>query len=104
MVGNTVIVKLNAGNYITALRNGEIYVNIHTEAYPGGEIRGQLTPVKGLYFDTWMDGKQEVPAVENDAIGLAMGTISSDLRSMSYAMLLDNPTGPLVAAHIHSRV
>jgi len=101
VVGNTVIVKLNAGDYIPALRNGDIYVNIHTEAYPNGEIRGQLTPNDGLYFDTWMDGKQEVPAVENDAIGLAIGTISSDLTEMSYALLVDNPTGPFVAAHIH---
>ena len=25
-----------------ALMNGEVYVNIHTEQFPGGEIRGQL--------------------------------------------------------------
>ncbi|MBP9055827.1 MAG: CHRD domain-containing protein, partial [Saprospiraceae bacterium] len=101
VVGSTVIVKLNAGDYIAALRNGDIYVNIHTEAYPNGEIRGQLTPNDGLYFDTWMDGKQEVPAVDNDAIGLAIGTISSDLNTLSYALLVDNPTGPFTAAHIH---
>lgn len=101
VVGNTVIVKLKAGDYIAALRNGDIYVNIHTEAYPNGEIRGQLTPNDGLYFDTWMNGKQEVPSVSNDAIGLAMGTISSDLSTLSYALLVDNPTGPLTAAHIH---
>ncbi len=99
--GNTVIVKLKAGDYIAALRNGGIYVNIHTEAYPNGEIRGQLTPVKGIYFDTWMSGNQEVPAVTNDVIGLAIGTISADLTAMSYAMVVDNPTGPFVAAHIH---
>lgn len=27
---------------ITALNNGEFYVNIHTEEFPGGEIRGNL--------------------------------------------------------------
>jgi hypothetical protein len=101
VVGSTVMVKLDAGDYIAALRNGDIYVNIHTEAYPNGEIRGQLIATKGLYFDTWMDGKQEVPAVENDALGLAIGTISSDLTEMSYALLVDNPTGPFTAAHIH---
>jgi Cu/Zn superoxide dismutase len=101
VIGSTVMVKLDAGDYIPALRNGDIYVNIHTEAYPNGEIRGQLTPNDGLYFDTWMDGKQEVPSLENDAIGLAIGTISSDLSEMSYALLVDNPTGPFTAAHIH---
>ncbi len=25
-----------------AIRNGNIYVNVHTSAYPGGEVRGQL--------------------------------------------------------------
>ena len=28
---------------ITALNNGLFYVNIHTEEFPGGEIRGNLT-------------------------------------------------------------
>lgn len=28
---------------ITALNTGKFYVNIHTEAFPGGEIRGNLT-------------------------------------------------------------
>ena len=27
----------------TLLSSGQAYVNIHTQAYPGGEIRGQLT-------------------------------------------------------------
>jgi CHRD domain len=29
----------------TAIRTGEAYVNVHTEEYPDGEIRGQLAPV-----------------------------------------------------------
>jgi hypothetical protein len=28
---------------VTAMRNGETYVNIHTEQNPNGEIRGQIT-------------------------------------------------------------
>jgi hypothetical protein len=30
------------GELARAIRNGTAYVNVHTEKYPGGEIRGQL--------------------------------------------------------------
>ena len=30
-----------------ALRQGKIYINVHSSLYPGGEIRGQVIPVKG---------------------------------------------------------
>lgn len=32
----------NLSGFIDALRNGNIYVNVHTTLYPGGELRGQL--------------------------------------------------------------
>lgn len=31
--------------FIAGLRGGQTYFNIHTNAFPGGEIRGQLQPV-----------------------------------------------------------
>ncbi|HEV2226131.1 MAG TPA: CHRD domain-containing protein [Nitrososphaerales archaeon] len=38
---------LSAGaftNFLTALRSGATYVNVHTPAFPSGEIRGQIIP------------------------------------------------------------
>ena len=29
---------------VAAIKSGNAYVNIHTAAHPGGEIRGQITP------------------------------------------------------------
>lgn len=34
---------LTISDLANAMRNGKIYVNVHTVAYPNGEIRGQLT-------------------------------------------------------------
>ena len=31
---------------ITAMKDGNTYVNIHTEQNPNGEIRGQIMPIK----------------------------------------------------------
>lgn len=35
----------NLSDLLTAMRNGQIYVNVHTAAHPDGEIRGWLMPV-----------------------------------------------------------
>ena len=33
---------------LAALRSGDTYVNVHTETWPGGEIRGQIESVTAL--------------------------------------------------------
>jgi hypothetical protein len=100
---NTLNAKLNAGNYIADLRKGELYINIHTDANPSGEIRGQIKKVNGLYFDAWMTAGQATTS-STGAIGLASGVVSADLSRFDYQFVTDNLSGPITAAHFHDGV
>ncbi|MCC6669991.1 MAG: CHRD domain-containing protein [Planctomycetes bacterium] len=98
----------SAGNYcgvsrrlsaaeLTKLRSGALYVNIHTAAFPGGEIRSQLdaTPVD---YRASLDGLQEVPPTPSAALGRATLTIRPD-GTVAY---LVNVTGLApTQAHVH---
>lgn len=44
LLGGVNVAPPNA-SFLSQLQAGLTYVNIHTAVYPGGEIRGQLTPV-----------------------------------------------------------
>lgn len=102
LIGNSVKAKFMAPDLLADLKAGNIYLNIHTEAFPSGEIRAQLSEMKGLYFDTWLTGGQEVPAKLVDGIGLGLGAISSDLKTVSYAYITSQLTGNIANAHFHN--
>ncbi len=86
-------------NEITALQTANLYINIHTEANPDGEIRGQILPdnYKLIVFD--LTPEQEVPSVESNASGVGYTTIdtqSGGLRLNAWSMNMEAN-----AAHIH---
>ncbi len=54
---------------VTALNDRKLYANIHTQTYPGGEIRGQLVPEAEAYYRANLAGSNEVPAVSSTGNG-----------------------------------
>jgi CHRD domain/Bacterial Ig domain len=80
---------------------GQLYVNLHTPTFPGGEIRGQIAPppIEVLLSD--MSGNQEVPAVMTAAAGIASSTVNRDSGTIELHV---NATGvdDATAAHIHT--
>ena len=92
--------KVGTWNYTDAqeeqILSGLTYVNIHTNAFPGGEIRGQVVPLVAP-----MDAAQEVPP--NPTTGAGVGLISYDVvtDNLSYDIRYTNLSAAETAAHIH---
>jgi len=59
---------LSDGQIDTLMMRG-IYVNIHSENYQGGELRGQLLPEADAYYRANLSGAFEVPSARTMASG-----------------------------------
>ncbi|HRJ15040.1 MAG TPA: CHRD domain-containing protein [Saprospiraceae bacterium] len=86
-------------DFFQKLIAGTLYVNVHTNAHPGGEIRGQLSLTKGLTFESLLNGDQEVPPVNSAASGAALAFLSPGLDSITYHVIASGLTP--TTAHLH---
>jgi glucose/arabinose dehydrogenase len=78
--------------------NGQTYVNIHTAANPGGEIRGQLASV---VLSAGASGAAERPAaVVSTGASLGMFTLVGNRLTLN--VVYGGLSGPAVGAHIHA--
>ncbi len=84
-----------------AVIDGQTYVNIHTPANGGGEIRGQIVPkTTGVPLTAWISGLNERPTpLTNNAAGLGLFSVEGD--RLAFTIIYRGLTGPATAAHIH---
>lgn len=79
------------------LLSGMFYINLHTAAFGGGEIRGQLVPTV-----IPMDALQEVPAgPATGSSGFALVAVDTAANALSYDVRLQSLSSAETAAHIH---
>lgn len=87
---------------VNNLLSGNYYVNVHTAAYPGGAIRGQLTQfTPERDYIARLTGLEEVPPTNSAGRGTASFTLSGGLNSLRYEVQVADIQNILMA-HIHT--
>jgi hypothetical protein len=76
--------------------DGMTYVNIHSAAFPGGEIRGQIVSSVNP-----LDGGQEVPPNASPAIGCGLVSFNRATNTMGFDTRFAGLVAAETAAHIH---
>ncbi|GAA4388148.1 hypothetical protein GCM10023186_34460 [Hymenobacter koreensis] len=87
---------------ISKYLRGEYYINVHTAANPGGEIRGQIEIETDEEYVATLSGAQEVPAVNTPATGLGSFNLSQDRSLLKFRVVFSGLSGPVTVAHFHN--
>jgi hypothetical protein len=81
------------------LMRGTIYINFHTGANPGGEIRGQVDRIPNLVAS--LSAREETDSVRSDGGGDALIVLDPIAKRLDYLITFGGLTGPARAAHFH---
>ncbi|MFG0318719.1 MAG: CHRD domain-containing protein, partial [Planctomycetota bacterium JB042] len=99
IVGSTTLGAAQVADLLAGLW----YVNLHTSAFPGGEIRGQVVNFSGpiLHSTFAIDGSQEVPP--NGSAGSGTGRISFETatNTLRWSVAYAGLSATASAAHFH---
>jgi len=84
-----------------SLLKGDYYINLHTAANPGGEVRGQAYKFAREGYTYEINGGQEVPPVTTTGVGAGMVSIDRDQTNAHYMLVVSDLTGSFAASHFH---
>lgn len=96
-------VFLTTTQQISKALNSQYYVNVHSQSFPGGEVRGQLAPQQQfLTYDANLSGANEVPSVPSQGSGRALMTFDTSTNRLAYSVTVANISSTVTLAHIHA--
>ena len=85
---------------LTMLLNGDVYVNIHTNSFGDGEIRGQLMNKKAEIFHGMLTADQQTGDVTSTATGMVHAALYGN--NLVYMVSYKGLTTAFSAAHFHT--
>ncbi len=88
---------------LDAIMAGRTYFNVHSDAFPAGEIRGQVLPPGIEMILTTPTGLEQVPVpIESD--GFARGAITLDTETHVAQVHFTSMGIEIIAAHVHQGI
>jgi len=93
--GSAVLTQAQANDLLA----GNLYMNVHSPTFPGGEIRGQIMKPGQILFVASLAGTNEVPPNASTAIGT--GSVIFDPGTLVIMYQLQHTVVGATAAHIH---
>lgn len=92
-----------ADSILAKLIKEHIYVNIHSQKYPAGEIRDQLHNVNGIGFTSVLNGSQETPnPISTTGTGTGWTVLKDAATKIDYNLTVAGLSSNLTAAHFHN--
>ena len=97
--GSVEVWSLDTTN-IMELFSGGLYMNVHSSAFPNGEIRSQIIPSGGVFVTT-LNGAQAAGGVGtgSDSVGFSVITLSPD--QCTFTIHVEHNVANVTEAHIH---
>ncbi len=89
-----------ADSILTLLLHGEIYVNIHSNNFGAGEIRGTVMPVGSMPFVAAIDSTGTGSG--SHAEGTAYAILDSSMTSITYGATYARLSAAFLTAHFHT--
>ena len=86
---------------VAQLKAGQLYFNIHTSNFTGGEIRGQVGLAPLQKFTSTLSGAEQVPSVSSAGTGTGTVLLNAAEDRIAVNLSFSGLSGNAVAAHIH---
>ncbi len=82
--------------------NRNLYTNIHTMNYAGGELRGQVVPAGATTFFAQLSGSAEIPSTNTTGMGAAVLEVHEDTLVVTGSFAgLESAFNADVGSHLH---